>query len=91
MSQCIKANKDLFDGVRVSKANNICVGYGKVRPDYGCNGDSGGPLMVQSNNNRWILIGIMSWGEPYCSAEQTNSYTVFTSISPYLNWMEGTL
>ena len=91
ISQCIKANKDLFDGVRVSRTNNICVGYGKDRPDYGCNGDSGGPLMVQSNSNRWILVGIMSWGEPHCSAEQTNSYTVFTSISPYLNWMEGIL
>jgi len=88
VSRCIEANRDLFDGVKVSGANHICVGYGKDRPDYGCNGDSGGPLMIQSNNGKWLLIGVMSWGEPQCSSVKTNSYTVFTSISPYLDWIE---
>lgn len=90
-SICTKANKGLFDGVEVNPVKHICVGYGKHSTENGCNGDSGGPLMVQSKNGRWLLVGIMSWGEPECSSQRTDSYTVFTSISPYLSWIKSVL
>ena len=87
IKKCIKSNKGLFDDVNVDGQNNLCVGFGKGRPEYGCNGDSGGPLMVRSHENRWMLIGLMSWGEPKCSSVRTNSYTVFTKLYPYLDWI----
>ena len=91
ISKCMKTNRGLFDGVQVSSSNHICVGYGKEKPDYGCNGDSGGPLMVQSNTGKWLVIGIMSWGAPKCASYKTDSYTVFTNIYPYMNWIESIL
>nr|WP_243726829.1 serine protease [Actinocrispum wychmicini] len=40
----------------------ICAG----RPQGGvdtCQGDSGGPMFRRDNNNAWIQVGIVSWGE----------------------------
>lgn len=90
-SQCIKANEGLFEGISVSRSNNLCVGAGMKRPEYGCNGDSGGPLMVQTEDKKWALIGLMSWGGPECSAVTTDSYTVSTKLYMYRTWIEQML
>jgi len=67
--------------------NMLCAGYeqGGQSP---CPGDSGGPLVVQnpSQNNRWELIGIVSWGGDPCAA--AGEYAVYTNVYNYLNWIE---
>lgn len=39
---------------------NICAGFEKGQKDS-CQGDSGGPLVIR-RKDRWIQIGITSWG-----------------------------
>ena len=52
----------------------------------GCQGDSGGPLVCQEPDGRFVLQGAVSWGHPKCEAE--NTYTVFTRISTFVNWID---
>ena len=42
--------------------NQICAGYHRGGRDA-CLGDSGGPLMCQTNEGRWQLLGITSNGD----------------------------
>lgn len=47
-----------------------------------CDGDSGGPLMLSSDNT---LLGIVSFGRRTC---QDGSAQVFTRVSQYTEWIE---
>lgn len=61
----------------------ICTG--SMSADKGaCNGDSGGPLMLLDKNNRWKVIGIVSWGRRGCNPEFP---TVYTRVSHFLEWI----
>jgi secreted trypsin-like serine protease len=59
----------------------VCVGNPATGSDSGttttCNGDSGGPLIV---NNR--IVGVVSWGVTNCVAK--GAYAVFTKVSTYV-------
>ncbi len=46
-------------------------------------GDSGGPLMFY-DNNRWYIVGIVSFGDG-CS--RANSGGIYTRVSAYYNWI----
>lgn len=46
-------------------------------------GDSGGPLMFY-DNNRWYIIGIVSFGDG-CS--RANSGGIYTRVSAYYKWI----
>jgi len=52
-----------------------------------CNGDSGGPVVVQdpANNGAWKLLGITSWGPQFCAAPKL--YAVFSRVSAYVNFI----
>lgn len=43
-----------------------------------------GPLLVQLPNNRWIVVGIVSYGIR-CGEE--NRPGVYTRVSSYLSWI----
>ncbi len=46
-------------------------------------GDSGGPLMLY-HNNRWYIVGIVSFGDG-CS--RANSGGIYTRVSAYEKWI----
>ena len=47
-------------------------------------GDSGGPLVCKENG-KWVLRGVVSWGNDMCITEY---FTVFARVSYYLEWIE---
>lgn len=62
--------------------NSICTsgdnGLGACHSDYG------GPLVVKRNNED-VLIGVISFGWPICSAGKPS---VYADVQKYLNWIE---
>jgi secreted trypsin-like serine protease len=58
--------------------NMLCAGYQQGGTDA-CVGDSGGPLIVPTNNG-WRQVGIVSYGE---GCAQPNYYGVYTRISSF--------
>ncbi|XP_076341795.1 chymotrypsinogen B-like [Tachypleus tridentatus] len=61
---------------------NVCAG-GEDKDV--CWGDSGGPLAVEVDN-RWIVLGVVSFGRSECAEESWPS--VFTRVSSYLDWIQ---
>jgi hypothetical protein len=52
-----------------------------------CHGDSGGPFMVELNplnNPRFILLGIISWGDSRCGV----GYGVYTKVITIVPWIQ---
>lgn len=54
-----------------------------------CNGDSGGPIQITTNNNMclYYIIGITSFGSSFCA--QKYSPGVYTRVSSYVDWIEN--
>jgi len=70
----------------------VCVGNGfktqsngKQQPNA-CRGDSGGPLMCQRSDGRWVLEGVASYVRTYCKY-----YTGYAPVNKYLSWIMGYL
>jgi len=70
------------------KDTMLCAGYALGERDA-CSGDSGGPLVAPntSQNDRWELIGIVSFGPSLC-AQPGGQYGVYTDVYDYLDWIE---
>jgi len=73
---------------RVTEAM-ICAGDAGITPRNGCNGDSGGPFVCQDTAGRWLLQGVVSWGDPHCLSH--NHFSVFARVSMFRNWIEDTI
>jgi uncharacterized protein YegL len=55
----------------------ICAGDASGQEGV-CKGDSGGPLFSKGDyHDRWVLLGIVSWGE---GCRQAHKYDIFTNI-----------
>eukprot|EP00094_Tigriopus_californicus_P011150 TCALIF_10760-PA protein Name:"Similar to Sb Serine proteinase stubble (Drosophila melanogaster)" AED:0.10 eAED:0.10 QI:1/1/0.4/1/0.75/0.6/5/0/468 len=66
----------------------ICAGFREGGKDA-CEGDSGGPLMIQEENtNRWTLAGLISWGNGCGEKYQPG---VYTNVFKFLNWIHKTM
>ncbi|KAA0197131.1 hypothetical protein HAZT_HAZT008994 [Hyalella azteca] len=61
----------------------ICAGFEDGRSDA-CKGDSGGPLMVQTTCNQWLLIGVVSFGES-CSVPDRPG--LYVDVARYIDWI----
>ncbi len=64
----------------------VCAGNWSGIPTV-CNGDSGGPLLRQTANGSWVLVGVTSWGPAFCSA--IGEPPVFQNVAYFRNWMDG--
>ncbi|XP_033742586.1 trypsin-like [Pecten maximus] len=66
----------------------ICAGYLDGSVDT-CNGDSGGPLLCGgTQDGRWTLTGITSWGGAnYKGCARKEQPGVYTKVSGYYRWI----
>ncbi|XP_054282696.1 uncharacterized protein LOC128999931 [Macrosteles quadrilineatus] len=53
-----------------------------------CQGDSGGPLVRQRSDDRWDIIGIVSWGIR-CGVKDKPG--VYTRVNNFLDWIAQTV
>lgn len=71
-------------------SNMVCAGTPSGK-QTSCKGDSGGPLLVQEADGRWLQVGIVSWGreplntETRCAHESL--FAVYTRLSNYFDWI----
>lgn len=70
--------------------NMVCAGT-PTGARSSCNGDSGGPLLVQEADGNWLQVGIVSWGREPLNAEHRcaheDLYAVYTRLPNYFNWI----
>lgn len=74
-------------GMHVSEDSQICAG-GEMNKDT-CQGDSGGPLMQRDDYDRWIVVGITSYGVDNCGL--TSEPSVYTKVGYFRNDILATL
>nr|AID60338.1 trypsin-4 [Nilaparvata lugens] len=65
----------------------ICAGWKKGGFDS-CEGDSGGPMVIQRPDRRWVLAGVISWG---IGCAEPNQPGVYTRISQFRDWINQIL
>lgn len=71
------------NGHPIHDQSMMCAGG---RWQSGCHGDSGGPLSCYEHG-RWVLRGVVSWGNHSCVISQ---YTVFARVSSFVGWIYRT-
>uniref|UniRef100_A0A4W2IB90 Peptidase S1 domain-containing protein n=1 Tax=Bos indicus x Bos taurus TaxID=30522 RepID=A0A4W2IB90_BOBOX len=74
---------------KVVRKGMVCGYHEKTLPSWGCcqGGDAGGPLVCQFND-RWIQMGIVSWGI-HCALTEVPA--VYTDVRFYKDWVYGTM
>ncbi|MCF2910451.1 trypsin-like serine protease [Pseudoalteromonas sp. DL2-H2.2] len=70
-----------YDG-RISDSM-LCAGFDEGGKDS-CQGDSGGPLIV-NRNNRWIQVGVVSWGFGCASPNRPGVYADVAFLNTWAN------
>jgi secreted trypsin-like serine protease len=66
---------------------HICAGYRPGGKDS-CQGDSGGPLVVSGGPTKYLLVGVVSFGE---GCAERDSPGVYTRASTYRDWIYETM
>lgn len=86
---CIWSDRDFFS--RITSDVSFCAGF--RNGSSVCNGDSGGGLVIQQNDRKWYLRGIVSvsialQNHFLCDP---NHYAVFTDAAKFVDWIKETL
>lgn len=63
----------------------VCAGYREGGKDS-CKGDSGGPLMVQQADGRWVLVGLVSAGFSCGKPGQPGIYHRISASSDWISY-----
>ncbi|XP_065565648.1 trypsin-1-like [Artemia franciscana] len=84
----IEANEDCllkYDGSVPFQIleSNLCASN---PPRDACQNDSGGPLVVQGDDERWTQVGIVSWG---IGCGDRRFPGVYARISSYIDWIDS--
>ncbi|XP_046404360.1 serine protease filzig-like [Ischnura elegans] len=66
----------------------VCAGYANGQKDS-CEGDSGGPLMAERDDGRWVLIGTVSHGIKCAAPYLPGVYMRTTYYKPWLHSITG--
>ncbi|XP_066430479.1 transmembrane protease serine 11G-like [Eleutherodactylus coqui] len=61
----------------------ICAGYVEGQIDA-CQGDSGGPLVTTQSNGKWVLIGIVSFGDGCALRYKPGVYSRVTYLRSWI-------
>jgi secreted trypsin-like serine protease len=70
-----------YDGEVTSRM--ICAGLQRGGKDS-CDGDSGGPLLIKDEDNKWTVVaGIVSWGD---GCAEPNYYGVYSRVAMLSDW-----
>jgi secreted trypsin-like serine protease len=72
---------------RIIDQRTLCAGLGEGGKDT-CQGDSGGPMVVHTSRDRWIQIGIVSWGMGCAFKDYPG---VYTRVSAFGDWIRSTV
>jgi secreted trypsin-like serine protease len=78
VSQC-KESYDSVDETQICAVDAVNGGVDS------CNGDSGGPLLIKSKNEKWILAGIVSYGDHCAQKNKPGIYTNIASFSDFID------
>ncbi|XP_044003991.1 serine protease filzig isoform X2 [Aphidius gifuensis] len=66
----------------------LCAGYASGLKDS-CEGDSGGPLMIEGSDGRWMLVGTVSHGIKCAAPYLPGVYMRTTFFKPWLHAVTG--
>lgn len=66
----------------------LCAGYANGQRDS-CEGDSGGPLMVERDDGHWVLVGTVSHGIKCAAPYLPGVYMRTTFYKPWLKSITG--
>ena len=75
----------------VVTSNMFCAGHHNGTLGDACTGDSGGPLAIDNSltasddGQRWVLAGIISWGD---GCGRIGKYGVYTRVSVFARWIK---
>ncbi|XP_063586133.1 proclotting enzyme-like isoform X1 [Penaeus indicus] len=79
-----KACDDAYEQNIIDK--QLCAGATDGGKDS-CQGDSGGPLLLQQGSeNRWAVVGVVSWG---IRCAEPGNPGVYTRVSKYVDWIKN--
>ncbi|GBL72282.1 Proclotting enzyme [Araneus ventricosus] len=78
------SNDQCSSGHRLPIPSSLICAAAVSRDKGACNGDSGGPLMLLDENDRWKVIGIVSWGRRGCNPKFP---TVYTRVTHFMDWI----
>lgn len=67
--------------------NMLCAGYPEGGKDS-CQGDSGGPLFLTDDDQKPVLVGVVSWGR---GCAQAKYYGVYARVSSAVEWINSTM
>ena len=73
--------------IQFNSATAFCAGDGKGDSDS-CHGDSGGAFVREIRNSKWVVIGVVSWGD---GCAQKDQYGYYTRVHPFLDWIKETM
>lgn len=79
------SNDQCSESHRLPIPSSLICAAAVSRDKGACNGDSGGPLMLLDENDRWKVIGIVSWGRRGCNPKFP---TVYTRVTHFMDWIK---